>query len=160
MSGELVYLDNLMDGMYWKNDISGNKIFTGLRYIYDSCSVGNRICLAGSGSGVITYNTLDGYYANNNWQSAIHASSLFSAVYSILSNSGNGPVSIVNSVLLESGSKITVLGPKYYDSGVNQNVSITLNLKPIWVGMRWYKKNLFFKITSSFGYYFVSLVFW
>ena len=131
LSGELIYLENLMDGMYWKNrvSVSGNKISTGLRYIYDSCSVGNRICLAGTGSGVITYHTLD--TLDENWNSAIHASSLFSAVYSISSNSGNGPVSIPNSVLLESGSKITVLGPKYYDSGVDQNVSITLNLKPV-----------------------------
>jgi hypothetical protein len=68
---------------------------------------------------------------DGSWNVAIHASSLFSVVYSMLSNSGNGPVSIPNSVLLESGSKITVLGPKYYDSGVNQNVSITLNLKPV-----------------------------
>jgi hypothetical protein len=127
LSGELVYLD----GMYWKNDVS---VSTGLRYIYDSCSVGNRICLAGSGgsSGVITYHTLDGLdVLDGSWNVAIHASSLFSVVYSMLSNSGNGPVSIPNSVLLESGSKITVFGPKYYDSGVNQNVSITLNLKPV-----------------------------
>jgi hypothetical protein len=131
LSGELVYLDSFMDGMYWKNSDS---VSTGLRYIYDSCSVGNRICLAGSsgGSGVITYHTFDALdVLDGSWNVAIHASSLFSVVYSILSNSGNGPVSIPNSVLLESGSKITVLGPKYYDSGVNQNVSITLNLKPV-----------------------------
>jgi len=129
LNGELIYLDNLIDGMYWRNRVNGNVINTGLSYIYDSCSVGSRICLAGSGSGVITYNTIE---SNEHvWNSSINASSIFSAVYSIVSNSGNGPVSTPNSVLLESGSKITVLGPKYYDSGVDQSVSITLSLKPV-----------------------------
>jgi hypothetical protein len=114
--------DNTYNGTTMTSNIGGN--------VYASCWNGQIMVLGGQSAGsgnVITYNTL-GTGTSSAWFASANANAIFGNVYGLASNSGYGPVYIPNSIYLKPSDKVSVIGPKAYDSKVSNNTTITLNL--------------------------------
>jgi hypothetical protein len=97
--------------------------------VYSSCYNTHFSLFGGTGTNVITYNTLrEGvtptWYATN-------ANSLFTTVYGVSSNSGYGMTVSPNALYLNEGEKLSLVTPKSYNSYIEPETSVTFNVKPL-----------------------------
>lgn len=106
---------------------NGETIQTNLQEAYAAAYNKKSILLGGINNSVgsITYATL-GTKSTPIFQQT-NASTLFTAVYGISSNSGYGPTYIPNALYLKPQDKISVISPKSYPYAIS-NTSITINL--------------------------------
>jgi hypothetical protein len=96
--------------------------------VYSSCYNTHFTVLGGTGTNVLTYNTLrEGVLPT--WH-ATNANNLFTSVYGVASNSGYGMVVSPNAIYLNEGEKLSLVTPKSYNSYIQPETSITFNLKP------------------------------
>lgn len=96
--------------------------------VYSSCYNTHFSVLGGTGTNVLTYNTLrEGVPPT--WH-ATNANQLFTTVYGVASNSGYGMVVSPNAIYLNDGEKLSLVTPKSYNSYLQPETSITFNYKP------------------------------
>jgi hypothetical protein len=96
--------------------------------LYSSCYNTHFSIFGGTGTNVITYNTLrEGvtptWYATN-------ANNLFTTVYGVSSNSGYGMTVSPNALYLNEGEKLCLVTPKSYNAYIEPEISVTFNFKP------------------------------
>ena len=97
--------------------------------VYSSCYNTHFSVVGGTGTNVITYNTLrEGsvptWYATN-------ANALFTTVYGVASNSGYGMKVNHNTLYLNEGEKLCLVTPKSYNSYIEPKTNVTFNFKPL-----------------------------
>lgn len=113
-SGEVSYLSNTASNtnLNFDNTVSG---VTGTTY---AACYNRKFILIGS-----YYGTMDTaqFYPNN-------LSSLFAVINGLASNSGYGHVVSPNTLYLKEDERLSVVTPKYYDSSVSADTSISFNV--------------------------------
>jgi len=128
-SGTAAYLSNQAANttLNFSPTYNGATINTNLTKAYTAAYNKRSILLGGANGqiGSITYATL-GTGSTPIFRST-NASSLFTAVYGIASNSGYGPVYVPNAIYMKPQEKISIIGPKAYPSAIS-NTAITMNL--------------------------------
>lgn len=126
-AGEVAYISNnaSVGNLAFDSSINGVAIQSGLASVNAACFNRNYILLGG-GDGGITYGVLNSvaapvFYPTN-------ASSLFSVIYDIASNPGYGPVVCPNTIYLREDDRLSVVTPKYYDSALSSDTSVSFNV--------------------------------
>jgi hypothetical protein len=131
MSGNICYMNTQSLNTNFNFDISVNSNVINRNIsgnVYSSCFNGQRIVLGGTGGNVITYSPIMNKNPNGNFVSSLNANSLFTSVYCVSSNSGYGPLYIPNRLYFNSGDKLMVVGPKYYNKSISSSTTISMNL--------------------------------
>lgn len=128
ISGEVSYLSNLQCNTSLNFDTSLNNVAiqSGITGSIKSACYNRKFVLLGGGSGEITYgllnpNTPPIFYQTN-------SSSLFSSINGLASNSGYGFVVPSNRIYLQKDERLSLVTPKYYDSALSSDTSISLNV--------------------------------
>ena len=97
--------------------------------VYSSCYNTHLSIFGGTGTNVITYNTLREGVAPT-WHTT-NANALFTSVYGVSSNSSYGMTVSPNTLYLNEGEKLCLVTPKSYNSYLEPETSVTFNFKPI-----------------------------
>ena len=105
--------DNSMNGL----EISG--VVTSSSYL--GACYNRKFILLGSSYGVLNDNSPPTFYPNN-------LSSLFTTINNLASNSGYGFVISPNTIYLKENERLSVVTPKYYDSALSSDTSISFNV--------------------------------
>ena len=126
-SGEIAYLSNTASNtnLNFDNSFNGVVIAGSTKAINAAC-YNRKFILFGDASGSIRYgilnaNTPPTFYSTN-------ASSLFSTIYGLASNSGYGFVVSPNTIYLKEDEKLSIVTPKFYDSALSSDTSISFNV--------------------------------
>jgi len=129
-SGQLSYLSNTsaITNFNFDNALNSVTINTGMAgaAIYAACYNRKYFLLGGAG-GAITYGSLSSsniaptFYPTN-------ASSMFTNVYGLASNSGYGFITSPNVMYFKEDDKLSVVTPKFYDSALSADTSISFNV--------------------------------
>jgi hypothetical protein len=129
-NGEVSYLSNAASYSNLNFDVSLNNFaiaptITGA--INTACYNCKFVLFGGvsDASGAITYGLLNEnspptFYATN-------ASSLFTTIYGVASNSGYGHVVSPNRIYLQEDERLILVTPKFYDSALSSDTSISFN---------------------------------
>lgn len=127
-SGEVSYLSNSASNTNLNFDVSLNNvvIVPGITGSINSACYNCKFVLLGGASGAITYGLLNAtspptFYATN-------ASSLFSSIYGVASNSSYGFVVSKNRIYLQKDERLSLVTPKFYDSALSSDTSISFNV--------------------------------
>lgn len=127
-AGEVSYLSNMQSNTTLNFDVSLNNvaIVPGITGSINSACYNCKFVLLGGASGAITYGLLNAtspptFYATN-------ASSLFSSIYGVASNSGYGHVVSPNRIYLQKDERLSLVTPKFYDSALSSDTSISFNV--------------------------------
>lgn len=129
-SGEISYLSNsaALTNLNFDNVLNGVAINSGIAGASINAACYNRkYLLVGGAGGAITYGSL----ASSNLAPTFYptnASSLFTTVYGLASNSGYGVVSSPNVLHLKEDDKLSVITPKFYDGALSPDTSISFNV--------------------------------
>jgi hypothetical protein len=126
----IVYLsnDSAIGALNFDTSYNAITIQPNMSTVYSSCYNTHFTVLGGTGTNVLTYNTLrEGVLPT--WH-ATNANNLFTSVYGVASNSGYGMVVSPNAIYLNEGEKLSLVTPKSYNSYIQPETSITFNLKP------------------------------
>jgi hypothetical protein len=125
------YLSNesAIQGLNFDTSYNNATLSASMTTVYSSCHNTHFSLFGGTGTNVITYNTLrEGvtptWYATN-------ANSLFTTVYGVSSNSGYGMTVSPNALYLNEGEKLSLVTPKSYNSYIEPETSVTFNVKPL-----------------------------
>ena len=126
-SGELIYLSNTasLTNLNFDNKINGVQLTSGMSGINASC-YNRKYFIFGGANGKITYGVL-----NANVAPTFHtanANNMFTTVYGLASNSGYGFVVSPNKIHLHENDRLNVITPKYYDSALSADTSISFNV--------------------------------
>jgi len=125
-SGEVSYLSNRASLTHLNFDNSFNGLVqSGLTSIYSAC-YNRKYLILGGGNGSIAYGVLDASVP-----SVFHianADSIFTHIYGLASNSGHGFVVSPNTIQLKEDDRLSVVTPKYYDSALSADTSISFNV--------------------------------
>ena len=131
-SGEVSYLSNAASYGNLNFDVSLNTvaISPGITGAINTACYNCKFVLLGGASGSITYGLLNDnipptFYSTN-------ASSLFSSIYGLASNSGYGFVVPSNRIYLQEDERLNLVTPKFYDSALSSDTSISFN---VWKSM-------------------------
>ena len=126
-SGEIAYLSNVESNTDLNFDNSFNgMVISGSAHSINAACYNRKFILFGDSSGSISYgilneNTLPTFYPTN-------ASSLFTTINGLASNSGYGFVVSPNTIYLKEDERLSVVTPKYHDSALSYNTSISFNV--------------------------------
>lgn len=125
--GQITYLSNnaSVTNLNFDNSMNGVALQSGITAVYAACYNKKFILLGGSGENVLSYGVLNAnappaFYSTN-------ASTLFTTVYGLASNSGYGFVTSPNVMRLQLGDKLSVITPKYYDNALSSETGISFN---------------------------------
>jgi hypothetical protein len=126
-SGKVAYLSNSASNTNLNFDNSFNGVvITGSTNSINAACYNRKFILFGDSSGSISYgvlntNTPPSFYPTN-------ASSLFSTIYGLASNSGYGFVVSPNTIYLKADDRLSIVTPKFYDSAITPDTSISFNV--------------------------------
>jgi len=130
-NGSISYLSNTasISTLNFDTSYNGSVIQSNLTTVNTACYNTKFILLGGTGSSPITYNVM-----NNNpistWYPTVGTSDIFTTVYGLSSNSRYGPVVCPNTIHLLQNDQLRVVTPKFYNSSINPDTSITFNYRP------------------------------
>lgn len=126
-SGKVAYLSNAESNtsLNFDNSFNGVVIAGSANSINAAC-YNRKFILFGDSAGSIRYGVLNAntpptFYPTN-------ASSLFSTIYGLASNSGYGFVVSPNTIYLKADERLSVVTPKFYDSALSSDTSISFNV--------------------------------
>jgi hypothetical protein len=127
-SGEVSYLSNVSSNSNLNFDVSLNNVaidptITGA---INAACYNCRFVLLGGASGTITYGLLNTSFPPTFY--ATNASSLFSSIYGLASNSWYGHVVPSNRIYLQEDERLNLVTPKFYDSALSSDTSISFNV--------------------------------
>jgi len=127
-SGEVSYLSNVSSYGNLNFDVSLNNvaIVPGINGSINSACFNCKFVLLGGASGAITYGLLNTSFPPTFY--ATNASSLFSSIYGLASNSGYGHVVSPNRIYLQEDERLNLITPKFYDSALSSDTSISFNV--------------------------------
>ena len=131
MTGNICYMNTQSLNTNFNFDISVNNNVINRNIsgnVFSSCFNGQRIILGGTGGNVITYSPIISKNPNGSFANSLNANSLFTSVYGVASNSGYGPVYIPNRLYLNTGDKLSIVGPKSYNKSISSSTTISMNL--------------------------------
>jgi hypothetical protein len=126
-AGEVAYLSNMESNTTLNFDNSFNGVvITGSTTSINAACYNRKFILFGDSSGSISYGMLNDnlpptFYPTN-------ASSLFTTINGLASNSGYGFVVPPNTIYLQEDERLSVVTPKYYDSALSSDTSISFNV--------------------------------
>jgi len=126
-SGKVTYLSNEASNTNLNFDNSFNGVvITGSTNSINTACYNRKFILFGDSSGSISYGVLNAntpptFYPTN-------ASSLFSTIYGLASNSGYGFVVSPNTIYLKADERLSIVTPKFYDSALASDTSISFNV--------------------------------
>ena len=120
-SGEVSYLSNNASNtnLNFDNSMNGFAI-TGVTGTINAACYNSKFILIGSFYGVLN-ETTPIFYSNN-------LSSLFTTINGLASNSGYGVVVSSNTIYLKEDERLSVVTPKYHDSALSSDTSISFNV--------------------------------
>jgi hypothetical protein len=126
--GELSYLsnENSISNLNFDNSLNGVSMQSGISGSVNASCYNRKFLLLGGASGKITYGVLNANVAPTFYST--NASSLFTTVYGLASNSGYGFVVPPNTIQLLADDRLSVVTPKYYDSAVSPETTISFNV--------------------------------
>lgn len=125
-SGEVSYLSNSASVGNLNFDVSLNvPIVPNITGSINSACYNCKFVLLGGANGAITYGLLNANYPPTFY--ATNASSLFTTIYGIASNSGYGHVVSPNRIYLQEDERLILVTPKFYDSALSSDTSISFN---------------------------------
>lgn len=126
-AGEVSYLSNSasLTNFNFDNELNTTTVLSGLTSINTAC-YNSKYLILGGGDGSITYGVLNGNVPPV-FRKA-NADSLFTKIYGIASNSGYGFVVSPNTLHLQENDRLSVVTPKYYDSELAPDTSISFNV--------------------------------
>jgi hypothetical protein len=121
-NGEISYISNSASNtnLNFDNSMNGVSILGINSGIRAACYNGNFI-LIDSSYGVLNENVPPLFYSNN-------LSSLFTTINGLASNSGYGFVVSPNRIYLNDNEQLSLITPKFYDSALFSNTSISFNV--------------------------------
>lgn len=122
-SGEVSYLSNTASNTNLNFDNSMNGVaITGVSgSSYLGACYNRKFILIGSSYGILNETVPPTFYPNN-------LSSLFTTINGLASNSGYGFVVSSNTVYLKEDERLSVVTPKYHDSALSSDTSISFNV--------------------------------
>ena len=128
-SGEISYLSNAsaITNLNFDNSLNGVSISSGISGLINAACHNRKYLLVGGAGGAITYGSLSSSNVDPTFYST-NASSLFTTVYGLASNSGYGFVSPPNAIYLKKDDKLSVITPKFYDGALSPDTSISFNV--------------------------------
>jgi len=128
ISGEVSYLSNLQSNTKLNFDTSLNNIAiqSGITGSIKSACYNRKFVLLGGSSGALTYGLLNSNAPPTFYQT--NSSSLFSSVNGLASNSGYGFVVSSNRIYLQNDERLSLVTPKYYDSALSSDTSVSFNV--------------------------------
>jgi hypothetical protein len=127
-SGEVSYISNVasLTNTNMDNSMNGVLLQSGITGSIHAACYNRKFLLLGGAGGSITYGAL-----NTNVAPVFHstnASSLFTTVYGLASNSGYGFVVPPNTIYLQEDDRLSLITPKYYDGALSPDTSISFNV--------------------------------
>jgi hypothetical protein len=122
-SGEVSYLSNTASNTHlnFDNSMNGMAIYGLSGEIYAACH-NRKFILAGSYYAVFNKYVQPRFYPNN-------LSSLFTSIKGLASNSGYGFVVSPNTIYLKNDERLSLVTPKFYDSALSSDTSISFNVR-------------------------------
>jgi len=127
-NGEVSYLSNAASYSNLNFDVSLNSvsISPNITGAINAACYNCKFVLLGGASGAITYGLLNDnspptFYSTN-------ASSLFTTIYGVASNSGYGYVVSPNRIYLQEDERLSLVTPKFYDNALSSDTSISFNV--------------------------------
>ena len=122
-SGEVSYLSNTASNTNLNYDNSMNGVaITGVSgSSYLGACHNRKFILIGSSYGILNDYSSPTFYPNN-------LSSLFTTINGLASNSGYGFVVSPNTIYLQEDERLSVVTPKYHDSALSSDTSISFNV--------------------------------
>jgi hypothetical protein len=122
-SGEASYLSNTASNTHlnFDNSMNGMAIYGLSGEIYAACH-NRKFILAGSYYAVFNEFVQPRFYPNN-------LSSLFTSIKGLASNSGYGFVVSPNKIYLQNDERLSLVTPKFYDSALSSDTSISFNVR-------------------------------
>ena len=128
-SGEISYLSNVaaITNLNFDNSLNGVTIRSGISGSINAACHNRKYLLVGGAGGAITYGSLSSVNVDPTFYPT-NASSLFTTVYGLASNSGYGFVSPPNALYLKEDDKLSVITPKFYDGALSPDTSISFNV--------------------------------
>ena len=122
ISGEVAYLSNTASNTHlnFDNSMNGTAISGLSGGLYAAC-YNRKFILAGSFYVVFNEYISPQFYPNN-------LSSLFTSIKGLASNSGYGFVVSPNTIYLQSDERLSLVTPKFYDSTLMSDTSISFNV--------------------------------
>lgn len=126
--GELCFLsnENSVTNLNFDNSLNGIQLQSGISGPINAACYNRKFLLLGGTSGKITYGVLNSNVAPIFYNT--NASSLFTTVCGLASNSGYGFVVPPNTIHLKADDRLSVITPKYYDSAISPETTITFNV--------------------------------
>ena len=128
ITGEVSYLSNLasITNLNFDNSLNGLAVQSGINGAINAACYNRKYLLVGGAGGAVHYGTLNAYadpvfYSTN-------ATELFTTVYGLASNSGYGFVVPPNTIYLQEDDRLSIITPKYYDSALSPETSISFNV--------------------------------
>lgn len=121
-NGEISYVSNTASNTNLNFDNSMNGVsISGVTGGISAACYNSKLVLVGSSYGILNNNIPPVFHTNN-------LISLFTTINSVASNSGYGFVVSANRIYLREDEQLSLVTPKYYDSALSSDTSISFNV--------------------------------